>query len=224
MALGGAVRWIRAGAASGATAIGLFVAGGLVIGSEPAFDAPANEVAAFFERNHERIQLGAAIQAAWAPLFVWFLVTVLGVAHDRGRARAAATVALGCGLVFIALFLVDVCALAVGALRPESMAAEPELAAALRDVSWLVQGMAAPLGCGLLLSYAILILREDAVWPRWVGWLALAAAALYALRIGVLFTTDGPFAADGALGLYVPVGAILAWIVIASVRLATAGR
>ena len=37
-----------------------------------------------------------------------------------------------------------------------------------------------------------------------------------ALRIGTLFTTEGPFASDGLLGLYVPVGALGAWILVAS--------
>jgi hypothetical protein len=41
----------------------------------------------------------------------------------------------------------------------------------------------------------------------------------YALRVGTLFTTAGPFAADGLLGLYVPVIAIAVWIVVASVVL-----
>jgi hypothetical protein len=35
----------------------------------------------------------------------------------------------------------------------------------------------------------------------------------------VLFTTDGPFAADGLLGLYLPVNAIATWIVLATVVL-----
>jgi hypothetical protein len=53
---------------------------------------------------------------------------------------AAAGVAFGCGLVFTALFLVDVTALAVSALRPENMAADPELAVALRDFELLAMG------------------------------------------------------------------------------------
>jgi hypothetical protein len=62
---------------------------------------------------------------------------------------------------------------------------------------------------------------------RWVGWLAAIAALLYPLRVGTLFSTEGAFAADGVLGLYVPVAAVAAWIFIASVVLASdlrAGR
>ena len=40
-------------------------------------------------------------------------------------------------------------------------------------------------------------------------------------RLGsTLFTVDGPFAADGLAGLYVPVTALAAWLFLASVTLA----
>jgi hypothetical protein len=71
----------------------------------------------------------------------------------------------------------------------------------------------------MLAAFAVLIVRDNAVWPRWLGWFAAIAAPVYALRAGVLFTTDGPFAADGVLGLWVPVIAFASWIVLASVVL-----
>jgi hypothetical protein len=46
-----------------------------------------------------------------------------------------------------------------------------------------------------------------------------AGGTPYALRVGTLFTTTGPFAADGVLGIYVPVGAVASWILVASVVL-----
>ncbi len=70
-----------------------------------------------------------------------------------------------------------------------------------------------------LAAFAVLALRDRAIWPEWLGWLATIAALLYALRVGTLFTTDGPFAADGVLGLWVPVAAAAAWIFVASVVL-----
>ena len=166
--------WTRPGAAAGAIAIALFLIGALVIGDEPEFGAPARDVAAFFDENRDRIQRGAAIEAAWAPLFVWFLATVTSLAGRTGGAgaRRAAGVAFACGSIFIALFLIDVTALAVAALRPENVAAAPELAVALRDISWLAQGMAAPLGSALLAAFAVMSLRDKVVWPAWLGWLA----------------------------------------------------
>jgi hypothetical protein len=217
--------WVAWGAAAGAMAIALYVVGALVTGTPPDFEADGAEVAAHLDENRTRIQVGAAIHAAWAPLFVWFLATVTSLARGSGLgARRAGSVAFGCGVAFIALFLVDVTALAVSALRPENMAAAPELAATLRDIEWLAMGMATFLVSGVLAAFAVLVLRDKALWPRWLGRLAAVAGLLYALRIGTLFTTEGAFAADGVLGLWVPVIAAAAWIFIASVVLAITVR
>ena len=211
---------MRLGAAAGAAGVALFVVAALVQGSRPEFDAPAREVAAWYGEERTRIQLSAALCAAAVPLLVWFLATVVAVAREAGPdARRAAAVAFGCGLVFLALFTVDVTTLAVGALRPENMAAEPELAAALRDLELLLMGTGAFPASAMLAALALLALREAAVWPRRIGWLAAAAAAVYLLRVGTVFTTEGPFAADGVLGIYVPVAALVGWIFVASADL-----
>jgi hypothetical protein len=213
--------WAPAGAAAGAVAVALYVVGSLVIGTPPDFDAPGAEVAAYLDEERTRIQVGSAIHAAWAPFFVWFLATVASLTRAGGPGtRRAGAVAFGCGVTFIALFLADVTALAVGALRPENMAAAPELAAALHDFSWLAMGMAAFLIAGVLGAFAVLALRDKAIWPEWLGWLAVIAALAYALRVGSLFTTEGAFAADGVLGLWVPVVAAAGWIAVASIVLA----
>jgi hypothetical protein len=185
------------------------VAAALVIGDRPAFDAPAVEVAAHLDENRTRIQVHCALIALSAPFWIWFLATVASVA---GRAGA---VVFGCGLTFLTLFLVDVTTLAVGALRPENMTASPELAVTLRDLEFLLMGMAAFVVAGMLLAFAVV-----PIWPRWLRGLAVLAAVAYSLRLGTLFTTEGPFAADGVLGLYLPVGAFASWIVLASVMLA----
>lgn len=213
--------WAPYGAAAGAIAVILFVAGALVIGELPDSDAPGAEVAAFYDDKRTQIQVASAINAASAPFLVWFLATVASLSRTGvPGARRAGAVAFGCGVIFIALFLADVTSLAVGALRPENMAAAPELAAALRDFEWLAMGMAAPVAATALAAFAVLVLRDKAIWPDWVGWLAVIAAPAYALRVGTLFTTEGPFAADGILGLYVPVFAFAAWTLVASVMLA----
>jgi hypothetical protein len=217
----------RAGAASGAVAIGLFVAGALVIGERPDFDATGAQHASFFEGHRDDIRLGAALDAAAAPFLVWFLATVAALARgggDDNRQRRAATVAFGCGLVFVALFLADITSLVAGAMRPGHMTEHPELATTLVDFEWLAMGVAAPVVVMMLLAFAALSLRDRVIWPRWAGALAVLAAAAYGLRVGTLFETGGDWAADGLLGLYVPVGALTGWLVVASVTLALRRR
>jgi hypothetical protein len=214
-------RWAPLGAAAGAVAIVLFGIGSLLTGDRPGFDASGAELAAHLDEERTEIQVGSAFLAAAAPFLVWFLATVTSLTRAGGPgSRRAGAVAYGCGLAFIALFLADVTALAVSALRPEDMAAAPELAVALRDFELLAMGIAAPLASTMLAAFAVLSLRDDLIWARWLGGLAAVAAVAYSLRVGTLFTTEGAFAADGALGLYLPVIALAAWIVVASVVLA----
>ena len=220
----GESRWDFYGAGAGALAVVLFVAGAAVIGERPAFDSTPAEVASQLGDERTRIQLGCALIAAAAPLLVWFLATVATLTRgSRPPARRAGAVVFGCGLAFVALLMADVTALAVAALRPENMTAVPELATALRDFEFLAMGVAAPLVSGLLGACAVLALRDEAIWPRWVGWLAALAGCAYALRVGTLFTVEGAFAADGVLGLWVPVAAFASWIAVSSVMLAFNG-
>jgi hypothetical protein len=203
----------------------MFVAGGSLMGTPPDYGGPPGEAAEYFADRDAQIQVGSAIVAAAVPFLVWFLVTVRSRARAAGPAAArAAAVAFGCGLTTLALYLSDVSALAVGALRPGNMAASPELAAALLDYSFVAIAMATFLTAAVLVAFAVLALRDKAVWPGWIGWLALAGALAYSLRIGNLFTTSGPFTAGGALGFWTPVVAFMAWLVVASVVLARAPR
>lgn len=209
------------GAIAGALAVLLFVAGAIVVGERPAFDAPSGEVVSWLAEERTRIQVGGALFAAMTPFFIWWLVTVGSLARGDRRPAAgrAGAVAQGCGLVFLTMFLIDVTALEVAALRPENMEANPGLAVALTDVELLLMGTASLAIVGMLVAFAILTLRDRAVWPRWLGWLAVFAAPAYGLRVGTLFTTEGPFAADGILGVWVPVAALASWILLASIAL-----
>jgi hypothetical protein len=213
--------WAPLGAAAGAIAVALFLAGALLVGERADLGAPGAEVAADLDQNRTRIQVGCALFAASMPFFVWFLATVASLTGAGGPGtRRAGAFAYGCGLVFMALFLADVTTLAVSALRPQNMAADPELAVALRDFELLAMGMAAPVAAGVFAAFAVIVLRDRAIWPRWLGWLAAITAATYLLRVGTLFTTEGAFAADGLLGIYVPVSAFAACTFMASVVLA----
>lgn len=208
-------------AAAGGVAVALFLAGALVLGERPSFSSGGDEVVAFIEARRTQIQIAAALQATAVPFFICFLATVLSLTTRCGAAtRQAGFWLFGCGLAFITLFLADLTALAVSALRPENAAAAPEVAVALRDFEWVAMGIAALSAATMLAAAALLILRHGVLWARWVGFLAAAVAILYALRMGTIFTTGGVFAADGLLGIWVPVGAILVWIVVAAASLA----
>jgi hypothetical protein len=187
----------------------LFLAGGALVGNRPAFDASGGDLASYLASHQTRIQVACALFALAVPLLAGFLVTVVSLA----RARVSSLMALACGLVFLTLFLADCTALVVSALRPN---ANP--AVALRDFELLAMGVAAPSAAAMLLA-----LGRTGIWPRWLSGLSVAAAALYMLRVGTLFATDGAFAPDGFLGIKVPVAAIASWWLAASLVLVVSG-
>ena len=213
--------WAPYGAAAGAIAVALFLAGSVLTGDRPGFDASGAEIAAQLEDQRTRMQIGCALLAATGPFFVWFFSTVASLTRDGGpRTRRTGMFVYGCGLVFVTLFLADITTIAVAALRPENMASSPELASTLRDLEFLLMGSAAFTVAALFAAIAVLVLRDKAIWPRWIGWFAAIAAPAYALRVGTLFTTDGPFAADGVFGLWIPAVTVASWTFVASVELA----
>lgn len=208
------------GAAAGAATVVLFLAGALLGADRPPFATGGPEFAAYLQEHRTSVQLSCLLFALAGPCFIWFLSHVATLARAAGPEPARkASAAYGCGVAFTAMFLLDVTALAAATLRPANMARAPELAGALQDFELLAMAMAAPLVSGALVALALVTLRHRAVWPGWVGWLAALAAAVYAMRAATLFTTDGPFAADGAAGLYAPVSALLGWLTVSSVVL-----
>jgi hypothetical protein len=202
-----------------------FLAAALLLGERPSFSAGSDELVRFLEAERTRIHVAVALDAAAVPFLICFLATVFSLAGEAGgRARLAGVWLFGCGLAFAALFLADLTALAVSALRPDNSASAPEVAVALRDFEFVAMGVASFCAAGMLAAAAVLALSHRVLWPRWVGGVAAGAALLYLLRAGTIFTTDGPFAADGLLGIWVPVAAIVVWLAAASLTLTAALR
>ncbi len=185
----------------------------------------AQEVAAYFDDDRTGIQASSALLVLAVPFLIWFLATVASLAEPAGRnAKRTANLAFASGAVAAGVFLTDVAALMVGALRPANMEASPELAQALHDYSWVAPAASAPLFAVMLAALATLALSDRWHWPRWLGHAGLAAAVAYLMRTGGMFTDQGVWAADGILGFWVPIVALQGWIFVASVTLWLAVR
>jgi hypothetical protein len=210
-------RFAAYGAGAGVIAVVLFVVGFIIAPQPPDFDAPAQEVANYFGEDRTRIHVSSAFLVASVPYFLWFLATVTSLTRaGSAGARRTASWAFSCGIVTVTVFLTDVAAVTVAALRPENMAASPELAQALHDYSWLAAAASSLTFAGVFVGFATLVLRDKALWPDWLGWAAVVVALGTMLRLGALFTDEGPFAADGAFGFWIPVVGFLAWTLIGS--------
>ncbi|HSM57504.1 MAG TPA: hypothetical protein VK879_15235 [Candidatus Sulfomarinibacteraceae bacterium] len=186
-------RWEQIGAAAGIVFVALQIASQSLIqlgGVEPAFNAPAGEIEAFFlSRNPQLAPIGGFLSLLSVIAFLWFL-GVLWAALRRGEGEPGwlSLVAFACGIVGIATVLGGV-SWELAILRIHDGLA-PETARLLFD-----QGNAGfanfwVLLAGLLIATGVLAVRDGAL-PRWLGWFALALApALLAARV-VWFAGSG---------------------------------
>jgi hypothetical protein len=94
---------------------------------------------------------------------------------------------------------------------------EPSTIRMLDDLSWLIFVMVFPgyvlqLSCIALASFMDRSARP--LWPRWVGYLNLWIALSGAGGGLAVFFKHGPFAWNGLVGFYIPIGAFTIWIAV----------
>jgi hypothetical protein len=87
----------------------------------------------------------------------------------------------------------------------------------LNDLSWLIFVMVFPgyvlqLSCIAIASF--MDRSAQPIWPRWVGYLNLWIAMSGAGGAVAVFFKDGPFAWNGLVGFYIPIGAFTIWIAV----------
>jgi hypothetical protein len=172
-----AVAWQRLGRVIGvaglATVVLFFIA---VVGTrdEPRFTATATEFLAYYgSPNTVAAPFRSFIFTAWLVAFVWFggaLTTVLRRAEGEAPWRSA--IAMGCGVLFVALGLAGAGNETAVAFRADDL--DPQIARYAFD-----QGQAAfangrvALGC--FAGCCGWVIVSTRFLSRWVGWLAIAS-------------------------------------------------
>ena len=91
---------------------------------------------------------------------------------------------------------------------------EPSTIRLLDDLSWLIFVMVFPgyvlqLSCIAVASFMDRSARP--LWPRWVGYLNLWIALSGGGGGLAVFFKQGPFAWNGLVGFYIPIGAFTIW-------------
>jgi len=196
-------RYAKYGAATGLVSVVLIVVGFLIVLPQPPdANAPADEVASYYVDEQDGIRASLLIVSIALFFYLWFLgslATTLRVSAGNPRLP---TVAFAGGIAGGGLLLVGLTAFAAAAFSPEQ--STPEVTKALNDVGLMAAAPGAAGFAALFAATALVILRSRAL-PEWLGWAAAITAVAQLLPLGVMFTDDGAFAADGALGLIVPV-------------------
>jgi hypothetical protein len=195
--------YAKYGAATGLISVILLLVGFLIVTpSPPDLSASAEEFSQYFIDEQDGIRAGILIVSLALFAFIWFLGSLAQTLRVTAGAPRLPSIAFAGGVIAVALLAVTLTAFAAAAFRPEETS--PELTRALNDVGVMVAAPASAALAALFAATALVILRGGGL-AEWLGWLCGATAVAQLLPLGVIFTDEGAFAGDGALGLMVPV-------------------
>lgn len=173
----------------------------------------AGEVAALFEENRFAIRLGMVLSlVASTFLLPFFAIISVHIARmERGR-PILALVQFGGATLLVVYFQLCSMIWITATFREEL---SPTAVQMLFDFGWLTFVMVFPAYVFQLLCIAVASLLDrspDPVWPRWAGYLNLWIGLSGAGGGVAVFFKEGPFAWNGAIGFYLPVGAFVVWL------------
>ena len=177
----------------------------------PAAGWTAEELAAWYSDNTDRIRTGAVLgvlsTAGWGALMAVAWVQL----KDRGAATLAALHGIAGAVTYVALIMTFT-VLGVASFRPDRA---PDTTQAMHDLAWfcLLFTVVAPATQAIAAGLAILADRgPDPAFPRWLGYLGCWAGVLFVPGILLVFFKDGIFAYQGVIAYLIPLVAFGAWV------------
>ncbi|KQY58211.1 hypothetical protein ASD11_00635 [Aeromicrobium sp. Root495] len=192
--------------------IGAFLAiAGFIPPSDPS--ASADTIARMYTDSSTSIKVGMVIAMAGCAFLVPFGIAISGQLKRIRGAKALADVQMvSCALLSLE-FITPIAVWMATSYRAEGRSAE--VTQAMHDLGWILfMTVIWSLWVQLIaVGVAILLDRsERPALPRWLAYLSLWEALLILPAGTVLFFKDGPFAWNGAVGLYVPLVTYSVWI------------
>ena len=185
----------------------------------PDFDASAGEVASFVSANQDALRVEILLNTLAVFAFLWFLGTVrAGLRGSESGAGRVTGIASAGGIVGSTFLIAAGVFAAVATLRPDET--DAGITRALVDLQYLSIGLGASAFVVFFLAIAVLAFWDGAL-PSWMGGLSLLAAITSAIGVVTIFSTDGIFAADGALGFWARYAVFVGWTAIASIGMLT---
>lgn len=207
-------QWTQIGAAGGILFVVMGFSAQMLIqvgGMEPAFNAPVEEIMAFYNaRNLQLSALGSYISVLSAIPFIWFLAVLAGVLRQyEGEPGWLSLATFGSGLLSIGAVV-----LAAGgwdlALLRISEGLDPGIARLTFDQGNLgFANYQVALG-GLALTTGIIGVRDGA-FARWLGWLGIVT--------GVLLFIGRWFWFEPTMLIFLPYMLFYVWLITTSVAL-----
>jgi hypothetical protein len=192
--------------------VGILVAGWL---PPPSPGQSAAQVAHDYRTHATAIRLGLLITTFGAALLGPWAAEIAAQVRRMGRAhRTAAYCQLALGALFVIEFILPVLVLEAAAFRPNR---SPDIILALSDLGWIMLVGAVSTAVVELVLMGVTILRDNGasgIFPRWAGWFSLGVGVVFSFGGLVVFFHSGPFAWNGILAFWVPLGVFGAWVVV----------
>jgi hypothetical protein len=187
-------------------ALGIFGVAGWMPIVPPSMDA--TEIAAMFEQNRLRIQIGMSL-FGFSSMFYWSfaasiatqMARIEGQHHPLTRIQLLASNGTAIAIMMLAFLGLSL------TFRPQIDPATLQLA---NDFLWLVFVGLYPPGVmqNMAIGFCILSDKRPAdqkIYPRWLGFLNFWVAVLFLPGAYIAYFREGPFAWNGLLGFW-PVG------------------
>ena len=175
----------------------------------------ADQVAAFYADNTAMIRFSMiTYDLCGVMLLPFFMVIVVQMKRMATQSHVLAYCYLTAAVSGATLFALSNIFYLAAAFRPGR---GPELVMLLNDMAWML--LVAPVGAvvamNLLLGAAVHFDRgPNPVFPRWVGYFAIATALAMAPAVGAAIFLAGPLAWNGAISFWLRKGAFALFFIV----------
>ncbi len=122
------------------------------------------------------------------------------------------------GGAFLFVAIVPVMTMITASFRPER---NPEITQALTDLAWIpfIMVFTTLMAQMVIVAAAVFLDPDEAVFPRWIGYLSAWAAVLLLPAVLIPFFKTGPFAWHGIFQFWLAATLFFGWFAVMSVAL-----
>ena len=198
--------------------LALFAVGWVLIARfvpPPSPELDALAIADFYRQNTQMIRFGLFITQVSCIFFPpWVAVVSIQMKRIEGSQPVLAYTQLISGLTAMLVILGSTLIWGTVAFRPER---DPQLLLLINDLGWLIFTMTfAPFATqGAAIALAIFSDKSATpLFPRWLAYFNLWTASVFLPTGFILFFKRGPFAWDGLIGFWLPVGEFGLWFIV----------
>jgi hypothetical protein len=165
----------------------------------------SNRVVEFYGENRNAIRVGLILSMfATALLLPVYSAISEQLRQIEGQGSMLAPIQWGGAVILVAFFQIICLLWLLASFRTDT---DPDVVRAATDYGWLVWTILIPTLSLQWICMAIATFvdpREDAVWPRWAGYVFIWVALTNAGGICAVFLKTGPFSWNGLIGWWLP--------------------